>query len=309
MPELLPSLDRLAEKIDGKVEVIFVDDGSKDGSAAYIAKAMQNDRHIKLIRLSRNFGHQIAVTAGLDAAVGHAVIIMDADLQDPPEVVLELIAKWKDGFDIVHAQRNRREGETLFKKASAKAFYRILNRITSTDIPQDVGDFRLVDAKVVDALRAMPERDRFLRGLFSWVGFKQTIVHYDRHERFAGKTKYTMLKMLKLATDGIVGFSDAPLRLALWFGVLVSIAALFYGGYVVLSALRSDELVPGWASTIVVLSFLSGVNLLISGIIGLYVGRIYTEVKQRPLYLIEENIGLSAANLEHINRRADYATK
>ena len=293
LPLLMERLTTLMSEVDGPCEVLLVDDGSRDRGAAIVAEYSARDPRIKMIRLSRNFGHQIAVTAGLDAVQGKAVIIMDADLQDPPEVVHELIAKWHEGYEIVHAQRKARDGETWFKKLSANLFYRLLSRLSSVDIPRNVGDFRLVDARVVDAIRHMPERDRFLRGMFAWVGFRQTFVQFDRLERAAGETKYPLKKMMRLAMDGVIGFSDAPLRLALWLGALVSLGAMGYGAYIFMIALFTDQLVEGWASTIVVLSFLSGMNLLISGVIGLYVGRIHTESKQRPLYFVSESIGLS----------------
>ncbi|MCI2394593.1 glycosyltransferase family 2 protein [Aliiroseovarius sediminis] len=292
---LLVRMTDLMGALDGPCEVIFVDDGSRDSGAAIIAAAARRDPRMKLIRLSRNFGHQIAVTAGLNTARGKAVIIMDADLQDPPEVVHDLVAKWKEGYEIVHAQRRAREGETRFKKMSANLYYRLLSRLSSVEIPRNVGDFRLVDAKVVEAIRSMPERDRYLRGMFAWVGFRQTIVQFDRPQRFAGETKYPLKKMMRLAMDGVIGFSDVPLRLALWLGALVSLGAITYGIYIFAIALFTGGLVAGWASTIVVLSFLSGVNLLISGVIGLYVGRIHNESKERPLYFISESIGITEA--------------
>jgi dolichol-phosphate mannosyltransferase len=303
LPLLVDRLRGLLDHLDASAEIIFVDDGSTDKSAAYIAEQIEATPEIKLIRLSRNFGHQIAVTAGLTKASGDAIIIMDADLQDPPEVALELIASWKEGNQIVHAQRKRRQGETVFKKTSALIFYRILKRLSSIDIPRDVGDFRLIDAKVLAAFQQMPERDRFLRGMFSWVGFKQAIVRFDRDERLAGASKYPLGKMIKLAIDGLVGFSDAPLRLALWIGVLVSAGAISYGLYILVIARFTDQLVEGWASTVVILSFLSGMNLLISGIIGLYVGRIHNESKQRPLYFVLEEIEavIPVSKEKHVN--------
>ena len=292
---LLARMTELMGTLDAPCEVVFVDDGSRDAGPAIIAAAARNDPRIKLIRLSRNFGHQIAVTAGLNAVRGRATIIMDADLQDPPEVVPDLVAQWAEGYEIVHAQRRAREGETRFKKMSANLYYRLLSRLSSVEIPRDVGDFRLVDAKVVEAIRSMPERDRYLRGMFAWVGFRQTIVQFDRPQRLAGETKYPLKKMMRLAMDGVIGFSDVPLRLALWLGMLVSFGAMTYGIYISAVALFTGGLVPGWASTIVVLSFLSGMNLLISGVIGLYIGRIHNESKERPLYFISESIGITEA--------------
>lgn len=292
---LLVRMTDLMGALDEPCEVVFVDDGSRDAGPAIIAAAARRDPRIKLIRLSRNFGHQIAVTAGLNVVRGRATIIMDADLQDPPEVVHDLVARWTDGYEIVHAQRRAREGETRFKKMSANLYYRLLSRLSSVEIPRDVGDFRLVDAKVVEAIRSMPERDRYLRGMFAWVGFRQTIVQFDRPQRFAGETKYPLKKMMRLAVDGVIGFSDAPLRLALWLGTLVSLGAMTYGIYILAMALFTGGLIPGWASTIVVLSFLSGMNLLISGVIGMYIGRIHNESKERPLYFISESIGISEA--------------
>ncbi len=305
LPMLFERLTALLDDIDGPSEVLLVDDGSKDRGAVLAAEQAQRDPRFNLIRLSRNFGHQIAVTAGLDAVQGQAVIIMDADLQDPPELVHEMIAKWRDGYQIIHAQRRRRDGETWFKRASAKIFYRGLSKLSSVDIPQDVGDFRLVSGEVVRAIQAMPERDRFLRGMFAWVGFRQTFVQFDRPERAAGETKYPLRKMLRLASDGVIGFSDAPLRMALWIGSLVSLGAIAYGIYISLLALFTDGLVQGWASTVVILAFLSGVNLLISGVIGLYVGRIHAEAKQRPLYIVSEKV--SAAGIGRISQPNEVA--
>jgi dolichol-phosphate mannosyltransferase len=290
LPFLIERLQSLRDKLDGNMEIIFVDDGSIDKSAEIIAGAIKGADNIRLIRLSRNFGHQVAVTAGLDRARGDAVVILDADLQDPPEVSLELIRSWREGNEIVHAQRKRRDGETWFKKTSAKLFYRLLKSLSSIDIPRDVGDFRLIDRKVLLAIRQMPERDRFLRGMFSWVGFRQATMSYHREQRSAGVTKYSLGKMSKLAIDGLVGFSEMPLRVALWVGSLVSIAAILYGVYILILAIFTDYLVQGWASIIVILSFLSGVNIFISGVIGIYVGRIHAETKQRPLYIVADDI-------------------
>jgi dolichol-phosphate mannosyltransferase len=286
LPILVKRLVGLVEKMDGLTEVIFVDDGSRDTSAIYLRHLAKEMPNFRLIELSRNFGHQIAITAGMDAARGDAVIVMDADLQDPPEVVLDLIAKWKEGFEIVYARRLRREGETFFKRLTANLYYRILERMTSVKIPRDVGDFRLVGRKALDTFKQMPERDRFVRGMFAWIGFKQTEVPFERPARAAGETKYPFLKMVRLATHGIISFSEIPLRFALWAGLGISMLSFCMGMFAVLSKLLGFAEIDGWASTIVVVSFLSGVNLFMTGIVGLYVGGIHSEVKRRPLYVI-----------------------
>lgn len=291
LPVLLHRLDRLLERLDAPAEVILVDDGSQDTCGIVAAGRAKDDPRYRYIALSRNFGHQIAITAGMDAASGDAVIVMDADLQDPPEVALELAAKWREGYEIVYAQRLSREGESRFKLWSASLFYRLLRRLTAVDIPRDVGDFRLVDRKALDTFKAMPERDRFVRGMFGWMGFRQAAVPFHRASRAAGTTKYGLAKMLRLAFDGIVGFSDLPLRLALWIGSLVSAAAILYGAYVLVLAASGAGLVSGWASTIVVVSLLAGMNLLMTGVVGLYVGRIHAEVKGRPLYVVARAVG------------------
>lgn len=291
LPILLHRLDGILDRLDGPAEVIFVDDGSRDRGGIVAAGRAKDDPRYRYLALSRNFGHQIAISAGLDVAAGDAVIAMDADLQDPPEIVLELVAKWKEGFDIVHARRSGRDGESRFKRWSASLFYRALRLLTTVDIPADVGDFRLVDRKALDAFRAMPERDRFVRGMFAWMGFRQTVVNFHRLPRLAGHTSYSWSKMVRLALDGVIGFSDAPLRLALWLGSIVSLGAVAYGAYVTWLAFHDSALVSGWASTIVLVSLLSGVNLLMTGIVGLYVGRIHSEVKDRPLYVVGRAVG------------------
>ena len=287
LPQLFPRLDALLERLDGPAEVLLVDDGSRDGSVDVVRVKCDADRRYRLIRLSRNFGHQIAITAGIDQAVGSAVIVMDADLQDPPEVALELIDKWREGYEVVSAKRAVRDGESRFKLWTAHLFYRVLDRLTPVRIEKDVGDFRLMDRKFVAAFSQMRERDRFVRGMVSWVGFRQTTVTFHREKRVAGKTKYPLSKMLRLAADGIIGFSDIPLRIALWFGTLVSVLAMAFGIYVFAGWLFNAALVPGWASTVIILTFLGGVNLMMIGIAGLYVGRIYEQVKNRPLYIID----------------------
>jgi polyisoprenyl-phosphate glycosyltransferase len=286
LPILAKRIIELVAKMDAPTEVIFVDDGSSDTSAIYLRFLASENPGFRVLELSRNFGHQVAITAGMDAARGEAVIVMDADLQDPPEVVLELIEKWKEGFEIVYARRIKREGETAFKRVSANLYYRVLEKMTSVKIPRDVGDFRLVGRKALNTFKIMPERDRFVRGMFAWMGFKQTDVPFERPARAAGETKYPFWKMLRLATHGIVSFSEKPLRFALWAGLGISVLAGFLGVFAIAAKLFSAATIDGWTSTIVIVSFLSGINLFMTGIIGLYVGGIHAEVKRRPLYVV-----------------------
>lgn len=274
-------------------EILLVDDGSTDHSAAMIAQLCAENDRIRGISLSRNYGFQVAVSAGLDHAQGQAVILIDADLQDPPEVILQMIERWQEGYDVVYGVRGKREGETWFKKFSAGAFYRVIQNITSIDIPLDTGDFRLMDRRVVDALRAMPERTRFLRGMVSWVGYKQTGVVYQRHSRFAGESKFTLGKMLRFALDAITGFSYFPLQLASYIGFLFAgLSAFAIVAVIGLRMFGADSPLLGQATTLVSVLFLGGVQLIFLGIIGEYLGRIYDEVKARPLYLIQKTWGM-----------------
>jgi len=269
-------------------ELILVDDGSSDGSTEKIRGFASKDRHVQPIIFARNFGHQIAVTAGLDYARGDAVIIIDADLQDPPEVILDLISKWKEGFEVVYAVRRKREGESWFKLATASLFYRAIYRITDVKIPLDTGDFRLLDRKVVDIMGQMRERHRFLRGMAAWVGFRQVGVEYDRKQRFAGKTKYPFSKMLKLALNAVTSFSYFPLQVATYLGFIsagISILAIPVVAYLRLTRLGA---LLGQATTLIAVLFLGGVQLITLGILGEYVGRIYDEAKGRPLYIVSE---------------------
>lgn len=299
---LLKRLDALLDRgLDGPAEVIFVDDGSSDCSSIILEAKAKADGRYRYLGLTRNFGHQIAITAGMDASTGAAIIVMDADLQDPPEIIGQMIERWKQGFDIVYARRLSREGESAFKRWTAGLFYKLLGRLASIEIPNDVGDFRLIDRKVLEAFRTMPERDRFVRGMFAWLGFKQTEVGFHRPQRAAGKTKYPFWKMLRLALAGFLSFSDVPLRLAIWFGLAVSGLAGLYGLYAIGLGLFSDNVVTGWASTIVVVSFLCGVNMLMTGIVGLYIGRIHAEVKRRPLYVVGKQVGFGADAAEALS--------
>lgn len=295
LPLLVLRVRKLLDQLDGAAEAIFVDDGSKDTSAIYLRGMAAEDTRFKLIELSRNFGHQIAITAGMDAARGDAVIVMDADLQDPPEVVLDLVAKWKEGYEIVYARRIRREGETWFKRLTASVFYRFMEKMTNVDIPRDVGDFRLIGRKALETFRHMPERNRFVRGMFGWMGFRQTAVDFERPPRAAGETKYPFWKMLRLAVHGILSFSEKPLRLALWAGLGISFGAACLGLYAVGAWLLNFGVVQGWTSTVVIVSFLSGINLFMIGIVGLYVGGIHAEIKRRPLYVVDRLSGFEEA--------------
>jgi dolichol-phosphate mannosyltransferase len=292
LPMLLRRLDLLMQDLDGPAEAILVDDGSKDCSAIVLRETARADPRFRYIRLSRNFGHQVAISAGMDAARGDAVVVMDADLQDPPEVVTEMIARWKEGYEVVYGRRLSREGESRWKTLTATVFYRLLARLSSVDIPRDTGDFRLIDRKVLEAFRAMPERDRFVRGMFAWLGFRQTEVVFHRLPRLAGETKYPLLKMVRLAMHGMLGFTDAPLRLAVWCGDCISFIAMLFGLYVLgLRFSGYGHLVEGWTSTVVIIAFLCGLNMLMTGIVGLYVGRIHSEVKRRPLYVVAQKVG------------------
>jgi polyisoprenyl-phosphate glycosyltransferase len=286
--ELVAHLGGVMASLDGDAEAILVDDGSTDRTWELMQKAGAADPRFRLVRLSRNFGHQIALTAGVDAARGDAVVVMDADLQDPPEVVLELAARWREGYDIVYAVRTKRQGETRFKRATASAFYRGFNRLSDVKVPADAGDFRLVDRRALAVFSEMRESHRFVRGMFSWIGLSQTGVAYTRRERFAGETKYPLRKMLRFASSGVISFSAVPLRLALNIGFLVSALAFVLGIWSLIVKIGGFYNVPGWTSTILVVSFLGGIQLVVLGVMGEYIGSIHDEVKGRPLYVVGE---------------------
>src|ERR671937_1719088 len=266
--ELAARLGEVMDALDADAEAILVDDGSRDRTYERMLEAAGRDPRVRLIRLSRNFGHQIALTAGVDLAAGDAVIVLDADLQDPPEVVLELARRWRDGYDVVYAVREVREGETQFKRATASAFYRGFNRISQVQVPVDVGDFRLVDRRALDVFNQMRESNRFVRGMFSWIGLRQTGVPYTRQERFAGQTKYPLRKMLRFAATGVISFSSAPLRAALNLGFFVSFVAFALGIWSVIVKLAGFYNVPGWTSIVVVTAFIGGIQLIVLGVIG-----------------------------------------
>ncbi len=287
----------ILERTSLNFEILYVDDGSTDSTPDLLRELQAQDARIRVVRFSRNFGHQIAITAGLEHASGDAVVIIDADLQDPPEVILEFLAKWLEGYDVVYGVRTERDGETVFKLWTAKFFYRFIRRLSDTRIPLDTGDFRLTDRSVVDALLSMPERDRFVRGMVSWLGFSQTGVPYRRAPRVAGVTKFSLFKMVRFALDGIFSFSILPLRLATWTGFAASGLAIF-GIIIVLLERFSGVtgLVKGWSSTVIAELFIGGVQLICMGIIGEYVGRIYGESKRRPLYVVQERMGFETRN-------------
>ena len=279
------------------VEFIFVDDGSRDQTLAMLKSFAATDHRIKIISFARNFGQQMAMTAGLDAASGDAVVLIDADLQDPPEVIPEMIKKWEEGFDVIYATRTERPGESMFKLATARLFYRLLNKLTSVPIPLDTGDFRLMSRPVVDVIRTLPECDRFLRGMVSWVGFKQVALPYKRSERFAGETKWSVIKLLFLAIDGIISFSNKPLEFILSLGVaLTSLTSLG-----IIGIFTQRLIYDVWASDNLILlvgvGFFSGIQLLSLGVMGLYIGRNYNQIKNRPLYIVQEYQGFSKESL------------
>ncbi len=294
--ENLPAFYKRAKKtlleISPSHEIIFVDDGSRDGSLALLKKIARKDKKVKIISFSRNFGHQAAITCGLDAAQGQAVVTIDTDLQDPPELILEMYKAWEKGAQIVFARRRARK-DRFFKRVSARLFYRLIDSLSETDIPLDTGDFRLMDQRVVEAVRQMREHSRFIRGMASWVGFRQATVEFDRDKRIAGKTNYPFRKMWKLALDGIFSFSHKPLKVASWLGILTTVGGFVYAGFAIWEKLvHPDRVVQGWASLIVLILIMSGAQLIILGVIGEYLARVYTENQNRPLYIVSEKVNI-----------------
>ena len=285
------------EEIPGlDFEIVYVDDGSRDSTLDLLRELQRADQRVRVIALSRNFGHQIAVTAGLQSVVGDVVVVIDADLQDPPEVIPEMLDRWRDGVDIAYGVRTERAGETKFKRWTAFAFYRLIRRLANIPIPLDTGDFRLMDRMAVDAFLAMPERDRWVRGMVAWTGFRQEPVQYKRAARAAGVTKYPFRKMLRFAVDGILSFSLVPLRLATWLGLFTAGLAMLGVLYALVVRLFTAIWVSGWALLFIAVLFLGGVQLVMLGILGEYLGRIYGEVKRRPLYLVKERLGFTPTN-------------
>jgi polyisoprenyl-phosphate glycosyltransferase len=289
----LITLDKLSKVLkDVNHELIFIDDGSTDKTLELLQSKIDENSPHRVISFSRNFGHQAAFSAGIEYARGDCTVIIDGDLQDPPELIHEMIVKWKEGYQVVYAQRKKRMGETLFKLFTAKWFYRILNSLTSVDIPVDTGDYRLMDRAVVDELKSLPERSRFLRGLVCWIGFKHTGVRYERAERFAGETKYPLKKMLHLAADGLTSFSTLPLKISFVLGSFATALAFLIGIWAIVErVLYPATTSPGWASIMITILFLGGCQLITLGIIGEYIGRIFDEVKARPIFIVEKVIG------------------
>ncbi len=288
LPECHQRVKAALEALDLVYEIVFVNDGSSDSSVEILRAFAERDRRVGVVLLSRNFGHQIAITAGLDHARGAAVVVMDADLQDPPEVLGKMVERWREGFDVVYGVRARREGESVFKTTTASLFYRLIHALAAVDIPRDAGDFRLMSRRAVDALQQIEERHRFVRGLVTWIGFRQTGIDYVREPRSAGTTKYPLRKMVIFAFDAIVSFSSAPLRVATALGLFSSLAAFSYAAFAVWARLFTGRVVSGWTSMVIVVAFLGGVQLLSLGVIGEYLGRIYNEAKARPLYFVDE---------------------
>ena len=288
-------LKGVMESLNEPYEMIFVNDGSRDATPVIVRRICEADPTVHFIDFARNFGHQTAITAGMEYASGDAVVVIDADLQDPPEVIPEMIAKWREGFDVVYGKRAERKGETFFKRFTSAAFYRVLRTLTDVDIPVDTGDFRLIDRKVCDALKLIKERNRYVRGLISWLGFKQVGVEYIRDKRFAGETKYPLKKMLRFAFDAITSFSFKPLKLSSYVGGTVSLGGFAYLMVVLYQKLFTNATVTGWASMMAVSLFFNGVVLMMLGIIGEYIGRIYDEAKGRPLYVVRETLNFASA--------------
>jgi len=296
LPELDERLTAFLAELGETWEVVFVDDGSHDRSLEMLRAMAAREPRYKVLSFSRNFGHQIAITAGVDWASGEAVVVMDADLQDPPEVVRDMLQRWREGYDVVYGVRSRRLGETIFKRLTAAIFYRLLRAMLGFEVPVDTGDFRLMSRPVVLTLRLLRERHRFVRGMVSWVGFKQTAVHYERHGRFAGETKYGLRKMIRFAMDGITSFSIVPLKLATWLGVFAGLVAVAVGAWALYEKVTGGGVVQGWTTIMLVVALGSSAQLLMTGILGEYVGRIYEEVKRRPLYTVAERLNVKAAD-------------
>jgi dolichol-phosphate mannosyltransferase len=296
LPEAISRISKVSKQLERdenlRVELIFVDDGSLDSTYEMLLKYMKDSQYIKVIHLSRNFGHQIAITAGMDAASGDAIVVIDVDLQDPPEKIIEMTHLWRQGYEVVYGTRLTRIGESTFKLMTAKLFYRFLNALSDVHIPPDTGDFRLISREVLEVLQAMPERYRYIRGMVSWVGFKQVALLYNRDKRYAGESKYPLLKMLSFAADGLLSFSTKPLLIATALGLTVAIMAMMGICYVIFLRVFTDIWAPGWTTQMFSILFIGGVQLVFIGILGQYIGRIYNEVKRRPLYIVAKKHGV-----------------
>ena len=300
LPELHRRLSAVADSLPGSAEFVFVDDHSTDGTRELLLDLRDRDTRVTVLRLSRNFGHQVALSAGLDYADGDAVVTMDGDLQDPPELVPQMIERWREGYDVVYGTRPRRPGESRIVQALRRGFYRVLRLSSDVDLPVDAGDFRLVDRRVADIVRNMREPNRYLRGMFAWAGFRQTGIEYERDPRYAGEAKYTPARLVRLGTDGILGYSTAPLRLVLGTGFFIAGLAFVVGLAAVVFKLTGAYSPPGWASLLVAFMLMSGVQLMLLGTVGLYVGRAYEQGRNRPLYLVDEVNGSAASGRRHL---------
>lgn len=298
-------MSKVLSKISDDYEIIYVNDCSRDETLLRIKALAEKDNHVKYVSFSRNFGHQIAVSAGLDVCQGDAVVIIDGDLQDPPELIEQMYEKYKEGYKVVYARRTSRDGETWFKKFTAKMFYRILASMTSIDIPVDVGDFRLIDKVIVKHLRNMPEKSKYIRGQISWIGYKQTFVDYHRDARIYGRTNYPLRKMLRFALDGITAFSDKPLKIASGLGIFSAIVSLLALVYALVSHFCFNNTITGWTSLILSVLFIGGVQLITIGIIGEYIARINNDVRNRPLYIVEES-NTEAQSKEEENKNINH---
>jgi polyisoprenyl-phosphate glycosyltransferase len=298
IPPLYAALVPQLESVSMDYEILFVDDGSTDGSVEEIRKLRARTDRVRLLSLSRNFGHQIALTAGIDHASGDAIVLMDADLQHPPALIPQLISRWLDGFEVVHTIRKTTAESSWPKRATAAAFYRVFRLLSRVDLPSNAADFRLIDRKVADALRGIRERTRFLRGLTVWAGYRSTSISYDAPTRQAGETKYSPARMLKLAIDALVSFSAAPLHLAVYAGIVLALLGFLYAGYALYARFVTGHVLPGWTSLAILVSIVGGIQLVLMGVIGVYLGKIFEEVKRRPLYLVRSRLGIDVPRFE-----------
>ena len=285
-------------------EIVYVNDGSRDNTLDILRRLHEQDEHVCVVDLSRNFGKEIALSAGLEHAQGDAIIVIDADLQDPPELIPELLKEWQNGYDVVYARRTHREGETILKRLTAALFYRVMRKVGSVQLPEDTGDFRLLSRRAVNALNSFKEHHRFMKGLFAWIGFRQKAVNYERDPRHAGQTKWNYWKLWNFAIDGITSFTIAPLKFATYIGMFTSLLAFVYGSYMIIKTLLYGNPVPGYPSLIVIVLFLGGVQLMAIGVLGEYIGRIFTETKHRPLYFVNELLNRRSES-QHAEKKSD----